>query len=217
MLALVFQLGDPRGESFSFRVCQSRVDCHGCIVSLGNARRVKQVYIPRMEKIAMIALTFIIATLQTAGAQVAPIGAYHVVPELPGMGRAVDTAVAAARRRALLRRIGRGTVVIPAAHARDIEVEVIQDNDFRQDNTFFYLTQLETQDAWLLLSARGPDSLETVLFLPPRTPARERWTGLRLGPDSVAVRVAGIRTVLPIDSLENRLVRARFAGPRPIY
>ncbi|HMG19173.1 MAG TPA: aminopeptidase P family protein [Gemmatimonadales bacterium] len=156
------------------------------------------------------------APSQSAGAA-APIGAYTVVPELPGMGRAVDTAAVAARRRALLRRIGRGTVLIPAAHERNLETEYLQDNDFRQDNTFFYLTQLETQDAWLLLTARGPDSLETVLFLPPRTPARERWTGLRLGPDSVAVRLSGIRTVLPVDSLENRLLRARSGGPRPIY
>ncbi|MGE5803126.1 MAG: aminopeptidase P N-terminal domain-containing protein [Gemmatimonadota bacterium] len=167
----------------------------------------------------MITLTslVLVAASASAGAQAAPIGAYQVVPQLPGMGRAVDTAAVAARRRVLLRRLGRATVLIPAAHERNIEVEFVQDNDFRQDNTFFYFTQLETQDAWLLMTARGPDSVETVLFLPARTPSRERWTGLRLGPDSVAVRLSGIKTVLPIDSLENRLLRARFAGPRPIY
>ncbi|HET8713010.1 MAG TPA: Xaa-Pro aminopeptidase, partial [Gemmatimonadales bacterium] len=159
----------------------------------------------------------VLAALLTVTTQATPIGVYQVVPELPGMGRAVDTAATAARRRALLRRIGRGTVLIPAAHERNIETEYIQDNDFRQDNTFFYLTQLETQDAWLLMTARGADSIETVLFLPARTPARERWTGLRLGPDSTAVRLSGIKTVLPLDSLENRLTRARFAGPRPVY
>ncbi|HEX9611699.1 MAG TPA: aminopeptidase P family protein [Gemmatimonadales bacterium] len=146
----------------------------------------------------------------------APIGRYTPVAELPGMGRAVDTAATAARRRALLRRIGRGTVLIPAAHERDLETEYVQDNDFRQDNTFFYLTQLETQDAWLLMTARGPDTLETALFLPPRIPGRERWTGLRLGPDSVAVRLSGIATVLPTDSLDARLARARF-GVQPLY
>src|SRR5256884_408147 len=143
----------------------------------------------------------------------APIGAYTVVGELPGMGRPVDTASVAARRRALLRRIGRGTVLIPAAHERNIEQEYVQDNDFRQDNTFFYFTELETQDAWLLLTARGPDSLETVLFLPPRTPSRERWTGLRLGPDSVAVRLSGIQTILPVDSMEAPWKRG--PGPKP--
>jgi Xaa-Pro aminopeptidase len=150
----------------------------------------------------------------------APLGAYTVIPELPGMGRPVDTAATAARRRALLRHIGRGAVLIPAAHERNIEQDYVQDNDFRQDNTFFYFTQLETQDAWLLMTARGPDSLETTLFLPPRTPARERWTGLRLGPDSTAVRLSGIAKIMVIDSLDSRLNRLRFSGGgggAPVY
>ncbi len=132
------------------------------------------------------------------------------------MGRPADTAATAARRRALLRRLGRATVLIPGAHERNIERDYVQDNDFRQDNTFFYFTELETQDAWLVMTARGPDSLETVLFLPPRTPSQERWTGLRLGPDSVAVRLSGIAKVLPTDSLDTRLRRLRFANT-PIY
>src|SRR5207302_15252 len=85
----------------------------------------------------------------------------------------------------------------------------IQDNDFRQSNTFFYFTELETQDAWIVMTARAPDSVETALFLPPRNPARERWTGLRLGPDSTAVRLSGIAIVLPTDSLEGRLRQER--------
>ena len=153
-----------------------------------------------------------VLTAQTAG-PASPIGAYNVVPELPGMGRPVDTAAAAARRRALLKRIGSGSVLIPAGHERNIEQDYVQDNDFRQDNTFYYFTELETQDAYLLMTARGPDSLETVLFLPPRTPSQERWTGLRLGPDSVAVRLSGIATVLPLDSLDNRVRAAR----QPLY
>src|SRR5213594_829836 len=153
------------------------------------------------------------AAAQARTAAPAPLAAWTPVPELPGMGRPVDTAAVAARRRALLQRIGHGTVLIPAAHERDLEKEYVQDNDFRQNNTFFYFTELETQDAWLLLTARGPDSLETVLFLPPRAPAQERWTGLRLGPDSVAVRLSGIPTILPTDSLDTR-VRAAL---QPLY
>ena len=175
----------------------------------------------RTPALALLALVATITLLpaQSVSSSGAPIGAYTVVGELPGMGRPVDTASVAARRRALLRRLGRGTVLIPAAHERNIEQEYVQDNDFRQDNTFFYFTELETQDAWLLMTARGPDSLETVLFLPPRTPARERWTGLRLGPDSVAVRLSGIQTILPVDSMDGRLQRVRGAGARagPIY
>ncbi|HKC42155.1 MAG TPA: aminopeptidase P family protein [Gemmatimonadales bacterium] len=156
--------------------------------------------------IVALAVPFAVAA-QSAG-PTSPIGVYTVVPELPGMGRPVDITATAARRRALLRRIGRGAVLIPAGHERNVETDYIQDNDFRQDNTFYYFTELETQDAFLLMTARGPDSLETVLFLAPRVPSQERWTGLRLGPDSVAVRLSGIRTILPLDSLDNRVKAA---------
>ena len=132
-----------------------------------------------------------------------PLGAWTPVPELPGMGRSVDTASVGARRRGLLARIGRGVVLIPAAHERELERDFLQDNDFRQSNTFFYFTELETQDAWLLLV--GGDAAGTALFLPPRNPSQERWTGMRLGPDSTAVRLTGIARVLPTDSLDQML------------
>ncbi|HEY6208173.1 MAG TPA: aminopeptidase P N-terminal domain-containing protein [Gemmatimonadales bacterium] len=147
----------------------------------------------------------------------APLGAWTPVPELPVMGRLVDTAVVAARRRALVARIGQGVVLVPAAHERQLERDYIQDNDFRQNNTFFYLTELETQDAWLLIVAPGGDERETVLFLPPRNPAQERWTGLRLGPDSVAARLSGIPRVLPTDSLDRVLRSARSRARGPLY
>src|SRR3989475_5442841 len=165
-----------------------------------------------------VAIPLASLSAQSAGAtSPARIGAYDVIPELPGLGRPVDIADTAARRRALLQRIGRGAVLLPAAHERNIEQDYVQDNDFRQDNTFHYFTELETQDAWLLLTARGPDSLEPVLFLPRRAPAQERWTGLRLGPDSVAVRLSGIPTILPTDSLERRLRATRLGLRGPVY
>src|SRR5437660_4457158 len=143
------------------------------------------------------------------------IGAWTPIPELPGMGRPVDTAAVALRRRTLAARIGRGVALIPAAHERDLERDYVQDNDFRQTNTFFYLTELETQDAWLLIVAGG-DAPGTVLFLPPRNPAQERWTGLRLGPDSTAARLSGIARVLPTDSLD-RMLSAVSRSVGPLY
>jgi len=164
----------------------------------------------------ILAACVVVPTLAAQGraSPAPPLGAWTPVPELPGMGRPVDTASVAARRRALLARIGRGVVLVPAAHERELERDYVQDNDFRQSNTFFYLTELETQDAWLLLIAGG-GAPETVLFLPPRNPFQERWTGLRLGPDSTAARLTGIARVLPTDSLDPVLTAllARVRGP----
>src|SRR2546421_2904782 len=120
-------------------------------------------------------------------APVQPIGTWTPVPELPGMGRPVDTAAVALRRRMLAARIGRGVALIPAAHERDIEHEYAQDNDFRQANTFFYLTQLETQDAWLLIVAGG-GAAGAVLFLSPPHPPPESRIRLLLTASSPAVR-----------------------------
>src|SRR5437588_7178359 len=114
----------------------------------------------------VVAVTFTaVAAAQTRSnpplPPVQPIGAWTPVPELPGMGRPVDTAAVALRRRTVAARIGRGVVLVPAAHERDIERDYVQDNDFRQTNTFFYLTELETQDAWLLIVA-GSDAAGTI-------------------------------------------------------
>src|SRR3989440_182596 len=128
-----------------------------------------------------------------------------------------SAAAVAARRLALLRSLDHGVVLIPAAHERDVEHDYIQDNDFRQSNTFFYFTELETQDAWIVITARAPDSVETALFLPPRNPPRERCTGLRRGPDSTAARLSGISIVLPTDSLEGRLRLVQSRVPGPVY
>jgi Xaa-Pro aminopeptidase len=144
-----------------------------------------------------------------------PLGRWTPIAQLPGMGRPVDTATVSARRRALLGRIGRGVAVIPAAHDREIERDHQQDNDFRQDDTFFYFTELETHDAWLLLTVSS-ESAHATLLLPPRDTAEERWTGIQLGPDSVAARLAGIRDVVSVDSLEARLSLAA-RDPGPVY
>src|SRR5207302_8408595 len=67
------------------------------------------------------------------------IGAWTPVPELPGMGRPVDTPAVALRRRARAARIGRGGARIPAAHEPDRERDYVRDNEFRRNNAFFRL------------------------------------------------------------------------------
>jgi Xaa-Pro aminopeptidase len=101
----------------------------------------------------------------------------------------------AARRAALLERLGEGIAVLRGTSERSIDPpnsDYPQDSDFRQDNDIFYLTGLEVPEAWLVLVARtaGPD--EVLLFLPPRQPARERWLGERLGPGPEAAAAAGL-------------------------
>jgi len=137
-------------------------------------------------------------TAAPAAAQV-PEPAWQPVAELPGAGRPVAISAHEARREALLNRIGTGVIAIPAATQRDLEGSVIQDNDFRQDDYFFYLTGIETPSAWLLLVTEAGQSRVT-LFLPDRNPQMEQWTGRKLGPGSDAARLTGIDDVRPLDA-----------------
>lgn len=136
----------------------------------------------------------------------------------------------AARRAALLERMGEGVAVVPASRLRSIERDYPQDSDYREANDFFYLTGLEAPDGRLVLVARrsGPDS--TILYLPEPEPGRERWTGGSPGPGSEASRLSGIADVRPLppdsarvggrrrglEPLPGRLVAAEVAALRQI-
>lgn len=50
--------------------------------------------------------------------------------------------------------------------------------DYRQDGDFFWLTGLNEPNAWLLLSPKSPFNKVT-LYMKPRDPEAERWTGPR--------------------------------------
>src|SRR5690606_22293764 len=82
-------------------------------------------------------------------------------------------------RRRLAESIGPdGIAVIPAA------VEVIRNDDvhhpFRQDSDFVYLTGFEEPYAVCVIAPDQPEG-EFVLFVRPRDPEMEAWTGYRVG------------------------------------
>ncbi len=86
-------------------------------------------------------------------------------------------------------------VIIGSARLKDLESEYPQDSEFRQSNDFFYLTGLEVPDAWLLLNLPEPGS--QVLYLEPRNPNQELWTGKKLGPGDEARARSGIEDQRP--------------------
>lgn len=85
----------------------------------------------------------------------------------------------AARREALVARLDDGAVLVLAAPA------AAQDYlPWSQSRPFYYLTGFREPDAALLL-ARVNGSIRATLFVSPRDPAQEVWTGARLGVDGV--------------------------------
>jgi Xaa-Pro aminopeptidase len=74
--------------------------------------------------------------------------------------------------------------------------------DFRQDDDFFWLTGMNEPDAWLILQPKSK-TLRTLLYLRPRDPESERWTGPR---DAIS---PALKAKLGVDE-----VRRGDGGPR---
>jgi Xaa-Pro aminopeptidase len=122
-----------------------------------------------------------------------------------------------ARREALARRVGSGVVIVRSAEERSIEGDYPQDSDYRENNDFFYLTGLEAPGGWLAVSAKDSAVGDVQLFLPGRDEDSERWTGPKLGPDSVAAQLTGIASVHDADSAQTligRMVRPMSSPAR---
>lgn len=108
----------------------------------------------------------------------------------------------AKRRKQLLRMVGNdGIAILPSApvrlRSRDVEYR------YRQDSDFYYLTGFAEPDAVAVL-APGRDNGEYVLFCRDRDPEKERWDGLRAGPEG-AVQAFGADDAFPIDDMDDIL------------
>lgn len=106
----------------------------------------------------------------------------------------------AGRRQRLLKEITDGAVVIPAGHLANRNHDV--DFEFRQLSPFWYLTGFGEPDAVAVL--RPGNEKPFVLFVLPRDPKMETWTGLRAGVDAAQEKF-GADQAFPITDLEKEL------------
>jgi Xaa-Pro aminopeptidase len=114
----------------------------------------------------------------------AVFGLIVLVQAWPGF--AGDNAYFAARRNALLSRIGESIAVLQGLPDTRGYVP------FRQDNNFYYLTGVETPGAMLLLDGARR---QTVLFLPARDEDIAQWEGERLFAGREAQTATGVDAV----------------------
>lgn len=83
-------------------------------------------------------------------------------------------------------------------------------NPFYQDTNFLYLSGWREPGAAILLTPT-----EEILFLPPRDPRQEVFTGRKLGADDEdAVKKTGFARVLPKSALQANLMRVLETAPR---
>lgn len=115
----------------------------------------------------------------------------------------------AARRAEVLEAIGEDAIALlqGAANVQGFHV-------FRQTNSFYYLTGLETPHAYLLLDGRSGRSR---LYLPHRNERRERGEGKTLTAEDAArvIELTGVDEVHGIDLLPYQLWRYLLRAPYP--
>jgi Xaa-Pro aminopeptidase len=116
------------------------------------------------------------------------------------VGSADDRACFAARREALMKRIGESVAVLQGAP------ETRAYTAFRQDNNFYYLTGIEVPNALLLIDGIRHHS---ILFLPTHDGAVESWEGPRLYPGPEARKSTGFDEVLDRAQFEQELEKRR--------
>ena len=111
------------------------------------------------------------------------------------------------RRRRLAERVGSGTVVLWGAGDDRGYGDV---GTFRQGSSFFYLTGVELPNAVAVLR---PEEGGDLLFLPPRNPNIERWTGPKWGPGEEAAAAFGFDEVLSTEATETVIDARRRPVP----
>ena len=90
-----------------------------------------------------------------------------------------------------------------------------EDDSFRQNDDFYYLTGWnEPGAALLIVPARDGRPYAETLFLPERNASIEQWTGARVTASSPDARVrTGFERVLPLGALRDEIVRVLPRAP----
>jgi Xaa-Pro aminopeptidase len=113
----------------------------------------------------------------------------------------LDPALLAERRKRFMARLGEGVCVLagPGEKLRAGDVHY----KFRQDSDLLYLTGFEEPDT-VAVFAPGHSESRFVLFVRPRDPAGESWTGRRAGIEG-AVEQFGADKAYPLSDLDRML------------
>jgi Xaa-Pro aminopeptidase len=119
-----------------------------------------------------------------------PARSLHAAPPDPVWDDAARLAELAARRAKVAEYVGAKSLLVlfsaePRVYTGDVDYE------FRQENNFFYLTQLNQEGATLVLLPGAPLLYREILFLPRRIASQEVWTGHMYSPEE-AYKLSGI-------------------------
>ena len=93
------------------------------------------------------------------------------------------------------------------------------DNDlvkFKQEDNFYYLTGFSEPNAVLLIDATG-DQPEEILFVEPRNPRQERWTGVTMSAGAEGQKATGVRSVQVLGRTGTGNGARHSKGPQAVH
>ncbi len=117
------------------------------------------------------------------------------------------------RREQLMEKIGQGTAIFHSAPLAVMHNDV--EYTFRQDSSFFYLTGFNEPDAVIVLAPHHKEH-RFVLFVQPKDPDKEVWTGYRAGVEG-AKELYGADEAYPISELNEKLPQYLLEADRIYY
>ena len=117
------------------------------------------------------------------------------------------------RRELLMSKIGKGVAIFRSAPTSVMHNDV--EYVFRQDSDFYYLTGFNESEAVLVLAPNHPEH-RFVLFVQPKDPKIETWTGYRLGVEGAKEKF-GADEVYPINELDEKLPQYLAKSDRIYY
>lgn len=119
----------------------------------------------------------------------------------------------AARRQQLMAKIGNGTAIFRSATMAVMHNDV--EYNFRQDSDFFYLTGFNEPEA-VAVFAPHHEEHHFILFVLPKDPEKETWTGYRWGVEA-AKEAFGADIVYSISELDEKLPQYLEKADRIYY
>ena len=117
------------------------------------------------------------------------------------------------RRQTLMVEIGGGAAIFNSAPMAVMHNDV--EYQFRQDSDFFYLTGFNEPDSVAILAPHHEEH-RFVLFVRPKDPDAETWTGYRVGVEAAKERY-GADQVYPINELDEQLPQYLEKADRLYY
>jgi Xaa-Pro aminopeptidase len=117
------------------------------------------------------------------------------------------------RREQLMSKIGNGTAIFRSAPTAVMHNDV--EYVYRQDSDFFYLTGFNEPEAVAVLAPHHEEH-RFILFVQPKDPEKETWTGYRCGVEA-AKTVYGADEAYSIEELDEKLPQYLIKAERIYY